>query len=519
MTAAPALCERLELYGAGAILMSWLEGTEIPPQECMIAGPAGTGKSLPIGAFLWGFLDRWGDKGGKVLVLRKTRVSLNESWLDTFETEVLGAGHASIEKKSREHRTKYVHENGGELVLGGMDQGRRLFSTQYHIIFCNEMTEFTEQEWMSLHRALRRPGGPGWHLLLGDANPDAEFHWAHRRFPDPMPEGLRRVRQSGRERILSFPKDNPGLPAEYFARLDAQLIGHMHDRLVKGLWRTASGLVYATYNSFTHLQTGKLRWPRDAFGKPIRGETVTLELLSLGWSTELTWFAAGMDFGHTSPGAVEVVGFDAESRAYRVAEVYHTKKDLEWWADWVADLWAIYRMRFVACDSADGSATDVGAIQRLNDHLQKRGVPRIAKPVSKPRRKLTLLNAVRELLRPRATDGFPSLILIRDALRCKPDPALEDEKMPTRLEQELVGLVIKSPRETERGEVQFEEEDPACPNHACDALAYVLWEAHKKDLSRRKQEPVRLLQDADAMLSESAYTLAREERRGRRNRA
>ena len=83
----------------------------------------------------------------------------------------------------------------------------------------------------------------------------------------------------------------------------------------------------------------------------------------------------------------------------RVAEVYHTKKDLEWWAEWVADLWAVYRMRFLACDSADGSSTGPGAIERLNDHLQKRGVPRIAKPVQKPRRKLTMLNAVREALR------------------------------------------------------------------------------------------------------------------------
>ena len=473
-----------------------------------------TGKSLGVGCFLWGFLDRWSN--AKVLVLRKTRVSLNDSFLDTFETEVLGFGHYAIGDRTREHRSRYVHQDGGELVLGGMDQGRRLFSTQYHIVYVNEMTELTEAEWMSLHRALRRPGGPGWHLLIGDANPDAEFHWAHRRFPDPMPHGLRRVRQGGRERILSWHKDNPAITPEYIKRLDQQMVGHMHDRLFKGLWRTASGLVYGGYNPFVHLQAIRLLWPRDAFGKPIRGETVTCQFTSLQWSTELTWFAGGMDFGHTSPGAIEIGGFDAERRCVRVAEVYHTKKDLEWWAEWVADLWSVYRMRFLACDSADGSSTGPGAIERLNDHLQKRGVPRIAKPVQKPRRKLTMLNAVREALRPRISDGFPSLVFGRDALRCKPDPALLDQKLPISLEQEIVGLVIKTPRETERGDVQFEEEDPACPNHGCDALGYLLLEAWKKDLSKRKQEPVRLLQDADQMLSETAYDLARRERRGRR---
>lgn len=476
-----------------------------------------TGKSINVGKFLWSFMDRW--PNAKILVLRKTRVSLNESWLDTFESEVLHPGHPSIGEKGREHRTKYVHPNGAVMVLGGMDQGRRLFSTQYHIIFVNEMTELTEVEWMSLHRALRRPGGPGWHLLLGDANPDAEFHWAHRRFPDPMPRGKRRARQAGRERILSFHKDNPVITADYIDRLDNQLVGHMHDRLFKGWWRTASGLVYGMYNSFVHLQTGRLVWQRDAFGKPLRdGSPVTLELVDLGWSTELTWFGAGMDFGHTSPGSIQVFGHDAEKRAFRVAECYHTKKDLEWWADWCADLWAEYRMRFISCDSADGSSTGPGAIERLNDHLAKRGVPRIAKPVKKPRRKLTMLNAVREALRPRVQDGFPSLIFLRDSLKHRPDPELEASKMPVCATEEIVGLVIKSPRETERGDVQFEEEDPACPNHGMDGVGYELLEAWKKDLAKRASEPTRLAQDAHLALAENAYDLAKRERRERKSR-
>lgn len=503
-------------HGAGVVLFRWLEGKEIPPQECMIVGPAGTGKSLNVGKFLWAFLDRW--PRAKVLVLRKTRVSLNESWLDTFESEVLWPGHPSIGDKSREHRTKYVHPNGGELILGGMDQGRRLFSTQYHIIFANELTEFTEQEWMSLHRALRRPGGPGWHLLLGDANPDAEFHWAHRRFPDPMPHGRRRARVAGRERILSWHADNPAITKDYIDRLDHQMVGHMHDRLFKGLWRTASGLIFGGYNPFVHLQSGRLVWPRDAFGKPIRGEGATLELPDLGWAANLTWFGAGMDFGHTSPGSIQVVGHDAEKRGFRVAEAYHTKKDLEWWADWVADLWAIYRMRFLSCDSADGSSTGPGAIERLNDHLADRGVPRIARPVKKPRRKLSQLNAVREALRPRVQDGFPSLVLLRDALVHKPDRSLLDAKLPICLHEEITSLVVKSPRETERGEVQFEEEDPACPNHACDGLGYELLEAWKKDLAKRKPEVTRLAQDTHLALAESAYDLAKREKRERRRR-
>lgn len=506
--------KQFHAHGAGAILFRWLEGRETPPKECMIVGPAGTGKSINCGHFLWGFIDRWG-KGAKVLVLRKTRVSLNESFLDTFENEILYPGHPSIGRLSRDHRTKYVHPNGGELVLGGMDQGRRLFSTQYHIIYVNEMTELTEKEWMSLHRALRRPGGPGWHLLLGDANPDAEFHWANRRFPDPAPLGRRRALQGGRERILSFHRDNPMYatdPAwrEYLVRLDTQLVGHTRDRLFLGKWMTAAGLVYAMWNPHVHLQTGRMKWPRDAFGKVIRGEGCTLELPDLGVATSLTWFGASMDFGHTAPGCFQVWGHDQERRSFRVAEVYRSGKTIDWWAEWIADLYFEFRFRFISCDSASPEP-----IERLNDHLAKRGVPKIAKGVVKPTRKLAMFNAVREGMRLR-TDGFPSIVLIRDALRGGRDPDLDADKKACCTEEEVGGLVIRTPRETERGEVQFEEEDPACPNHGCDAMGYEQLEAWGKDLSKKPAAVQRLVQESQELLKESAYDLARRERRNRR---
>jgi hypothetical protein len=457
-------------------------------------------------------MSRW--PGTRVLVLRKTRVSLNDSWLDTFENEVLFPSHPAVGTLQRQNRTRYTHENGSELILAGMDQKRRLFSTQYHIIYVNEMTELTEQEWMSLHRALRRPGGPGWHLLIGDANPDAEFHWANRRFPDPMPYGKRRATRSGRMRILSWHKDNPMLSEseqgrQYLHRLDKQLVGHMRDRLFLGLWRTASGLIYPMYNSRVHLQTGRLAWQMDAFDKPLRGEPVTLELPDLGYSTELNWFDGGVDFGWTKPGALEIWGHDSEKRGFRTAEVYRKGKDLDWWGDWVADLYEEFRMRYVVADSAEPRS-----IEHLNDHLAERGVPRIVRGVEKPKRKIIMFNAVREAMRAKH-DGVPSFFLLRDSLRGGRDPDLDNDSMPCTLEEEIPGLVVASPRETERGEVHFEEEDEACPNHGCDAAGYEHLEAWKKDLSKRKDRPERPIEAAFEALKESAYDLAKKERLSR----
>src|SRR5262245_18789924 len=99
--------EVYEARGASGLIMRWAQGLERPPLECMIAGPAGTGKSLGIGKFLWAICDRC--KDAKILVLRKTRVSLNDSFLDTFESEVFGLDHPSIGGHTREHRTRYVH--------------------------------------------------------------------------------------------------------------------------------------------------------------------------------------------------------------------------------------------------------------------------------------------------------------------------------------------------------------------------------------------------------------------------
>lgn len=493
-----------EAHGASVIPFLWLIGRERPPLEVMVVGPAGTGKSLGIGQFLLAFMDRYAD--AQILCLRKTRVSLNESFLDTWENEVLGPGHEAIADLTRAHRRDYVLGNGARMVLGGMDRPRRLFSTQYHIIYACEMTEFTEAEWMSLHRGLRRPGAAGWTLLIGDANPDSEFHWANRRFPDPAPFGRRRAKRNGRMRILSWHSDNPTITPEYLRRMDTQNVGHMRDRLYLGLWRTASGLVYQGYSQFVHLQAGRLRWTRDAFGKPIRGEPVTLELPALEAQTTLTWFGASLDFGFVAPGCMQVWGVDQEERAYRCAEVYQTGKDVEWWADYVADLWFEFRFRFLVCDN------DEEKVKRINDHLSKRGVPRLAKCVSKPQHKETMFNAVRELLKPRR-DGFPGIYLLRDVLRGGRDPALDGVNKPCCLEEELVGLVIRKPRDTAEGEVMYEESEPTCADHAADAMGYFMLEAWGKDLSKRETPLERLGDRTHRELLESAHDLMMRERR------
>lgn len=498
-------------YGASAVPFKWILGTAEAPDECMIEGPAGTGKSVGIGKFLWTVLDTW--PSACILVVRKTLTSLRDSFQDTFENEVLWPEHPSVEGRLREYRMKYVHANGAELRMGGFDKPRSLFSTQYTIVFVEEMTELLKREWESLHRALRRPGGPGWHLLIGGCNPDMGEHWANRRFPQGH-----MAEKDGRLRLMSVHADNPTITKAYLRRLDRQLTGATHDRLYLGLWRTAEGRIYLMYDPYVHLLTATLEWPRDAYDEVIRGETATISI-QRGViedeieERELRWFGASMDFGWEAAGSFSTWGVDGEKRGYQVRQTYYTRKDLDWWAGVIYESWKVFRFRFVVCDSAEPRS-----IKHLNDWCQKRGMPRICVGIDKPKRKRHGFDHVRQGLKIKS-DGHPSIYFLRDNLwapeGCKlRDPRLDADELPCSTAEEIENLVVAKVRETEKGEVAQEESDEGCPDHGCDDLMYFWLHAWRKDLSKRKKAP-KYPVDLPAPFREDAQMLARQTRKRR----
>ncbi len=61
--------------------------------------------------------------GSRALIVRKTRASLSESGLFTFEKWVLGDGHPlTASGANRQFRQSYRYENGSEIIVGGMGQ-------------------------------------------------------------------------------------------------------------------------------------------------------------------------------------------------------------------------------------------------------------------------------------------------------------------------------------------------------------------------------------------------------------
>lgn len=211
--------------------------------EIILSGPAGTGKSFAI---LWKLHYLCAtNKNVRALIVRKTRESLTESALVTFENQVLGGDSEISNGAARDTRKVYRYPTGSEIIVAGLvqsrqDQRAKIMSTEYDIIYPQEAIELTLNDWEQLTTRLRNGRLP-YQQIIGDTNPDSPSHWIWSR-------GM-----SGRTKLLnSRHEDNPRLHdgkdwtdygREYLTRLD-RLTGVMRARFRDGQWVQASGLVY-----------------------------------------------------------------------------------------------------------------------------------------------------------------------------------------------------------------------------------------------------------------------------------
>ena len=382
--------------------------------EVLLDGPAGTGKSRAWGEYINALCEHY--ENIRVLVLRKTRASLTESFMVTFEEKVLLPDHPALSGPSRLNRHSYKYANGSEIVLAGMDQPTRIFSSEYDLIYVQEATELTESEWESLHRALRNHKMP-WQQLGGDCNPDAPSHWLNQRCI------------SGKTvRLHSKHSDNPSLTPDYLKRLSA-LTGVRRARLYEGKWVAAEGIVYASYDANVH-----------CIDKAPEG---------------LRWFEAGVDWGFTNPGVILVGGLDNDGRLYIVDQVYHTQKTIDWW---VAQGVTLHQKRGIQRFSAD-PAEPAYIVDFRRAGLQTQEADNDILPG---------IDAVDRRFQV-AGDGKPRLFICRDSLRTV-DPVLVDQKLSRRLEEEIESYVWPTPKpDRNPKEVPVDNN-----NHAMDALRYLV---------------------------------------------
>lgn len=201
----------------------------------LLTGSAGGGKSKVAAEKLHGYCLKY--PGAAALVLRKAHVSLINSTVEQLKRGVMGADPRVRHVPSK---SRFEYANGAMLIYAGMeddDQRERLRSIGpdggIDIAWMEEATEFEESDYDAVQARLRGKAGP-WRQLLLSCNPDAPTHWIYRRL------------MLGREAAVYYSNatDNTHNPADYVVRL-GNLTGVDGDRLARGMWVQATGLLYS----------------------------------------------------------------------------------------------------------------------------------------------------------------------------------------------------------------------------------------------------------------------------------
>lgn len=362
----------------------------------------------------------------RALIARKTRVSMTDTTLVTWEEHVLPAGSPLTEGAKRPSRQSYLYPNGSEVVIKGLDRPGRLMSSDYDLIVVPEATELLLSDWEMLTTRLRNGVMP-YQQIIADVNPDAPTHWLHQRCDG----GTATV-------FYSVHEDNPVLydaelgewtprGAAYLAKLD-QLSGVRRERLRYGKRVGVEGAVYP-WDHRIHLI--------DRFEVPE------------------SWVRfRSIDFGFTEPFVCQWWALDEDRRMYLYRELFATGQRV-----------AVLAQRILALSQGEKFAYTVADHDAENRaELAAAGIPTVAADkrievgVQKVQGRLEV-----------AGDGLPRLFVMRDALVAQ-DTALLERRAPTSTAEEMPAYVWPAGQDGKpRKEIPVQVDD-----HGLDALRYAV---------------------------------------------
>lgn len=388
--------------GAARRLLSCRDG------EVLLAGPAGTGKSMA--ALHKMHLAAMKYPGMRGLIVRKTAVSLASTTLVTFREQVIAEallnGDVRFYGGSQEKAAAYLYpRNSSQLVIGGMDKPSKIMSSEYDLAYAGEATELTIMDWEAIISRLRHGKMP-YSQALADCNPEAEHHWLKQRCNG----GLMTLLESRHRDNPRYYTADGQLTAEgrdYIVGKLHRLTGVRRLRLLDGLWAAAEGLVYDGYDPTVHLV--------DRFDIP------------QSWTR---WWS--VDFGYTNPFVLQCWAEDSDGRLYLYREIYATGRLVEDHARTILGIvapggvWQEPKPRAIICDH---DAEDRATLER---HLEMSTVA-AKKTVSDG------VQAFAARLRP-AGDGRPRLFILRDSV-VERDEQLADAGRPTCTAEEFTSYV------------------------------------------------------------------------------
>jgi PBSX family phage terminase large subunit len=408
--------------------------------EVLISGPAGTGKSRACLEKLHAMaLINPGMRG---LICRKSATSLSSTALVTWRKfvakESLESGDVVYYGGSAQEPASYQYKNGSVVVIGGLDKVSKIMSAEYDVVYVQEATELTENDWEALTTRLRN-----WRVsfqqIIADCNPQYPDHWLKVR----CDRGVTNLFESHHE-------DNPILfdrsgslterGSDYIRKLDA-LTGVRFKRLRLGLWVAAEGVIYEEYSSAVHVID------------KIEAGTAHVDLLGIPMAWTRFW---SVDFGFTNPFVLQCWAEDPDGRLYLYREIYYTQRLVEDHCKQIMSIvlndresWTEPRPHVVVCDhDAEGRAT-------LEKHLGMSTEP-AQKSVTEG------IECVQKRMR-LAGDGRPRFYFLRNAV-VEVDPELKESGKPTCTIDEIPGYVWMDKKQ----DTPLKADD-----HGCDGMRYI----------------------------------------------
>lgn len=407
--------------------------------EILIEGPAGTGKTRAVLEKL--YIMAAHKPNVRLLICRKTRASMTESVLVTFESHVVPFG-SSVLRSNQKRRTRQAYEfpNGSTIVCGGMDNAERIMSTEYDVIAAFEATELTEDDWEKLQTRLRNNKLP-FQQSIADCNPSSPTHWLNKRADRQM------------QRLLSRHEDNPLLHdgatwtpvgSEYLKKLDA-LTGPRRERLRYGRWAIAEGVVYSLFDPAIHIINP---FPIPKEWRRIRS----------------------VDFGGAVPFSCSWWAINGEGEMYRYRQIYYSKRTVQTHAKQITGLTKDEYIEATVCDHDWEDRRT----------LEEAGIPTI------PARKAIFqgIDAVTERLKINPTTGRPRIYFFRDSL-VEVDHELIDAGLPVCTEQEFDCYIWPTGRDGRNKDAPPVDKD----NHGMDETRYAVMYVDEGGASNRPSVP------------------------------
>lgn len=222
---------------------------------------------------------------GDLLMVGKTERTLYRNILGPIR-EIVGRKHFKYNRGMGELRIF-----GRIIYIAGANDERsadKIRGLTLAGAYCDELTLWPSSMFKELLNRLSVAGAK----LFGTTNPDGPFHWLKVEYLDK--EGLDL-------RSWHFTlEDNLNLPRDYVENLKKEHTGIWYDRMIKGLWVLAEGVIYDTFNLKDH---GFDEGPE-----------------------EFDSHVVGIDYGTQNAFAAILFGIKGES-IYALSEYYYSGRD------------------------------------------------------------------------------------------------------------------------------------------------------------------------------------------------